>query len=209
VPLFILGVAMNNKIPDFYPNEIVVGNVIAMKARFAVLNVCGWQLPLETRFIAWDALRHPNERLAIGQRLEVVVNDQRIGEIAYRLGILDPVIRWQGYWLSRLPLLDDFWPQLHAKYPVGSVIEVEFIGYSNPYVARAKTPEGFIIELLNNDLHPRRGNVKFNENFEPGQRIELVVRELRRRSFWLQRYTAKSTAQFLVESGYSSPRLLG
>ena len=198
---------MNNRIPDFYPNEIVVGKVVAMKARYAVLNVCGWQLPLETRFIAWDALRHPTEHLSMGDRLEVVVNDQRIGEIAYRLGFLDPIIRWHGYWLSRLPLLEDFWPQLHAKYPEGSVIEVEFLGYSNPYVARAKTPEGFIIELLINDLHPRKGNLGFNKKLKSGERIELIIRKFRRRSIWVQRYTATSTAQHLVESGYNTPRL--
>jgi hypothetical protein len=73
-------------------------------------------------------------------------------------------------------------------------------------VARAKTPEGLIIELLINDIHPQNKSLGFDTDLLEGERVQLVIRKLYKRSMWVQRYAVKLPVHFLAESGYITRR---
>ncbi|MFZ4534955.1 hypothetical protein [Propionivibrio sp.] len=194
--------------PPFYPGETVVGRVVSLGPRFATIDIGGWQVPLETAFIDWNAYRTPGEVLSLGDRLNAVIHDDGRLDSLYRRHGLRPKQIWDGFWLSRLPLLEDPWPALALKYPDGSVVEVEMIDYVNWYIARVRMPEGLVIELRTGDIHLKtKRSSNFLRKLHQGERFKVVFRRLYRPGGWVQRFVGGSTADCLSESGFVTPLL--
>lgn len=160
----------------FYPEQIVTGRVIAMNDGFASIDVQGQVLPLENRFINWNSIGKPSAHLRLGERIQAVVHSKQCKDTIYACRTLTPRVFWQGFWLDRLPLLDDPWPHFKSRHPEGSILEVEFLGYTNFYVAKVRTESGFIIELMNSDLHPSKKSNGFDEALLPYQFIQIAIR---------------------------------
>lgn len=198
---------MKFQTPPFFPEETVSGRVVSLSDRFAVVNVRGWLLPLETRFTDWNYLKRPSDLLSTGDRLDVVVHDEKVTPLIYRRQLMSAKFAWHGYWLDRLPLLHNFWPELEARYTEGSVVEVEFIDYTNWYIARVRMPEGYIVEMRTNDIHPRMKSQRFSFKFQPGESFRVVIRTLSRRSMWVQRFIGSTTEFHIAESGYVTPQI--
>ena len=174
----------------FYSGEIVAGKVCKMTNRYAVLTIRGWELPLETGFITWDALTKPAEKLSLGDRLEVMMQSGISYNTLRKLGYPSPKYDKNGFWLNRLPLLENPWPILCERYQEGSVVEVEMINYVNWYIARVRMPEGLIVELRTNDIHPRplRSN-EYGRKLYPGERIRIVFRQIYKSGgCWVERF---------------------
>jgi hypothetical protein len=105
-----------------------------------------------------------------------------------------------------VPLLENPWPVLRAKYPEGSVVEVEMVDYVNWYIARVKMPEGLLVELRTNDIHLRTR--KSNAHLRPlnqGERFKVVFRRLYRPGGWVERFVGGSVEDAFTEAGYLSP----
>ncbi len=140
--------------PPFYPDEIITGHVSSLHHGYAVIKVSDWHLPLENTFISWDLIDQARDVLATDQRIQAVVHTERDGIQNYRRSYQCPKRFWQGYWLNRLPLLESPEDRFKIAYPSGSIIAVEFLAYINFYTAKAKMPDGTVIELLQRDIHP-------------------------------------------------------
>jgi hypothetical protein len=192
--------------PPFYPGEIVVGEVVSLGPKFANIDVRGRRVPLETMFLDWNAIRSPDEILSPGDRISAVIQADGRLESRYRRYGLVPRLIWNGFWLSRLPLLDDPWPELMRKYSDGTVVEVEMIDYVNWYVARVRMPEGLVIELRTGDIHLMSKRFSsFQRTMQPGERFKVVFRRLYRPGGWVQRFIGGSSADGFSESGYATP----
>ncbi len=178
---------MNYRDPPFYPNETLIGHVVELKDWFAVVKIRGWQLPLEKRFISWDVIKTASDILSIGERVQVVVHAEGYGKKAYQNRHLYPTLFWHGFWLSCLPLFEVPGQKFQTKYPEGSIIDVEFIEYVNYYTARAKTPDGSIIELLLRDAHPKNDNLAFERSLYAKQCISIKVRRFDGRTLLAKR----------------------
>jgi len=197
---------MNHRDPPFYPGEAISGRVVEINDRFAVINVRGWALPLEIKFIDWNFVRSPSDRFSVGDRVETVVHDGPLRADYYRKYWLSPKQIWHGYHLTRLPFLYNFWPELNNKYSEGSVVEVEFLDYTNWYIARVRMPEGFIVEVRTNDIHPRIKVPKFCWRLQPGEKFTMIIRKIYRTGgFWVQRYIGGTKVHQLAESGFFTP----
>jgi hypothetical protein len=200
---FIKGELMMTSSPPFYAGETVVGRVVSLGPKFANIDVRGWRLPLETMFLDWNAIRSPDEILSPGDRISAVVHADGQLESRYQRYGLMPKQVWNGFWLSRLSLMDDPWPELMLKYSDGTVVEVEMIDYVNWYIARVRMPEGLVIELRTGDIHLR--SKRFTDcqrKLQPGERFKVVFRHLYRPGGWVQRFVGSSTANDFSESGY-------
>jgi hypothetical protein len=178
---------MNYQDPPFYPNEAVTGHVVELNGWFAVVKVRGWELPLEKRFISWDVLKTASDALSISERIQVVVHAESAGKQDYQRRHLYPTLFWHGFWLSRLPLLETPRQKYQSRYEEGSIIEVEFMDYINYYTARAKMPDGSIIELLQRDLHPKNVDLAFEQSLYTRQCITMRVRRFDGRSLLAKR----------------------
>ncbi len=198
---------MKFQTPPFFPEETIAGRVVSLSDRFAVLDIRGWHLPLETRFIDWNYLKNPSEILSIGCLLDVVVHDGKMIPAIYRRQFMSPKFVWHGYWLDRLPLLENFWPELEERYTEGSVVEVEFIDYTNWYIGRVRMPGGYIVEMRTNDIHPRMKSQRLSFKFQPGESFKVIIRQLSRRSMWVQRFVGSTTAFHFAEAGYVTPKI--
>lgn len=166
----------------FYPEQRVTGYVTAMNDLFATINIQGQVLPLENRFISWQSIDKPADHLRLGERIQAVVHSQHCKDSLYRCRTLVPSVFWQGFWLDCLPFLDDFWPHFKEQYPVGSILELEFLEYVNFYVSHASTESGQVIELMNNDLHPSGKLSLFSETLQRHQFIQIAIRQFSART---------------------------
>lgn len=174
---------MNYRDLPFYPNETVVGHVVALNDGLAVVKVRGWQLPLQKQFITWDVIKTAKDVLSIGERIQVVVQTENLGQQVFqRRAYFFPTIFWHGFWLNRLPLLTPPEEKFKHKYPEGSLLEVEFMEYINFYTARAKMPDGSIVELLLRDIHPKKNNSNYQSSIDAGQYITLRVKRFKERT---------------------------
>jgi hypothetical protein len=193
--------------PPFYSGETAIGKVVSLGPRFATLEVRRWIVPIEASFLDWNATRAPEELLSIGDRLEVVVYfDDKLDLLHHRHWMFPKQV-WNGVWASRLPLLNDPWPALIDKYPEGSVVEVEMIDYVNWYIARARMPDGLVVELRTNDIHLRTSKTStYARRLHPGERFKVVFRRLYRPGGWVERFMGGSMDDCLSESGYMTPR---
>lgn len=166
----------------FYPEQIVTGRVVAMNEWFATIDIQGQTLPLENRFIDWTAIERPACLLQLGQRIQAVVHSKQSKDTIYACRTLVPSVFWLGFWLDRLPLLDDPWPHFKTRYPEGSILDVEFLEYTNFYVAKARTESGMVIELMNSDLHPSEKCSRFGETLLPHQFLQIAIRHFSART---------------------------
>lgn len=193
---------MNHRDLPFRSGEIVAGSVVDLRPNFAVIRVCGQLLPIATRDLEWNVILQAAEMLSIGDRLKAVVyfagdnehgNNQRT----------PPACAWNGMWLTRLPLLENPWRVLKEKYSEGSVVEVEMIDYVNWYVARVRFPEGFVVEMKTNEIHPASArHTGLGRPLRPGERFQVVFRQ---DCNWVVRFRGGSNEDYLAEAGYLSP----
>jgi hypothetical protein len=189
----------------FYSGEILAGRVNRLEDRFATLSVRGYSLPLETEFISWEALIKPAERLAIGDRLQVVIQTCADTTKWGRLTGCWPNYNYCGYWLNCLPLFNNPWDAVRKRYQPGSVVEVEMIDYVNWYIARVRMPENLLVEMRTNDIQPSAyGQSKFGRKLNRGERFRVVIHRIYDRGFWVERFEADSTAFYLAESGFDT-----
>ncbi|MDR3298733.1 MAG: hypothetical protein LBU43_01710 [Candidatus Accumulibacter sp.] len=194
---------MNAGSHPFYSGETVTGQVVALGRRCASLNIRRWIVQIDKEFIDWNALRSPSELLSIGDRLQVVVHLHDASNPIHRKYRLTPRHTFHGAWASRLPLLDDPWPELQARYPEGTVVEVEMIDYVNWYIARVRMPEGLVVELRINDIHIRSSRTtNYQRPLCPGERFKVVFRKAYRPGGWVERHFGGSMDDCLAESGY-------
>lgn len=191
----------------FYAGEIVAGKVIRLTNHYAVMDIRGVELPLETQFITWDALAKPAENLSLGDRLEVMMQFGKAIPEQRKLFYPWPKYDKDGFWLNRLPLLDNPWPTLCKRYQDGSVVEVEMIDYVNWYIARVRMPEGLIVELRTNDIHlsASRRSKNYGRKLYRGERIRIVFRRISPVGCWVERFLGSSIAHDLTEAGFVSP----
>lgn len=121
---------------------------------------------------------------------------------------LGPNLTFDSVWASRLPLLENPWPNLTAKYKDGDVVEVELIDYLNWYIARVRLPEGLVVELRTNDIHPRSQKTEYlGRKLNAGERFKVVFRQFYSPGGWVERYFGGSTTDCLAaEAGYVTPR---
>lgn len=186
--------------------DVVSGRVVEMKPLYATMSVMGQCMPLTTSHICWDVLRNPNERLSLGDRLEMAVCPAMTFRDMRKMDYPTPIVSNGGIWLSRLPLIENPWPKLQQRYQDGAVVEVECIDYLNWYVARVRLPEGLIIELRTNDIHPRsRRSVEYGRKFQPGERFLIVFRKISSTRVWVERFFGGSKSHDLAESGFLTP----
>lgn len=175
--------------PPFYPGEVVSGTVVRLYQHFALLNVRGFKMPLETHLISWDAVMNVSSMLEIGQRTDVMVMtrnkffDLRRQERSSYSNISS------GYWLSRLPLLENPWPALAERYPDGSVVEVELVEYDRKNDTIVKLPEGLMarVPMVALDRYARR-NKRLPMRPLPGESFKVIVRGNLAGHYWLQPY---------------------
>lgn len=149
---------MKNQYAPFYPGEIVTGHIEALHPLFATVKLAtGYRLPLEKRFLDWQPIARISDVLSVGDCIQAVVRSKDTLTSAYNnCRTLKASIYWKGFWLDRLPLVDDPLLDFQACHPVGSVIEVQFVCYVNHYTAHVRTAEGVILELMIRDLHPAK-----------------------------------------------------
>lgn len=166
----------------FYPEQRVTGHVTAMNDWFATINIQGQALPLENHFISWQFIDKPSDHLRLGERIHAVVHSEHCKDSLYRCRTLLPSVFWHGFWLDCLPLLDDPWPMFKEHYPVGSVLELEFLDYTNFYTAHARTESGLVIELMNSDLHSWGNSSDFVEPLQSHQFIRIAIRQFSART---------------------------
>jgi len=138
--------------PPFYAGEVVKARVLSVLRFYAVVEVRRWQMRLDKELLSWEALRYTSEVLSVGDHIDVLIQSTEhfdpLGESrCYRSDHIT-----FGFWLTRLPLLKNPWPDIEAKYSTGSVVEVEFIDYVNWYIARVRLPEGVVVEVRTNDI---------------------------------------------------------
>ena len=187
----------------------VTGHVSRISDQYALLTIRGWELPLETRFMSWDALKNPAEKLSIGDRVKVMIQSGMSGNELRKLNYSWPKYHKDGYWLNCLPFFENPWPRFINRYKEGSVIEVEMIDYLNWYIARVRMPDGFIIELRINDIHPRsKINTEYNRKLNSGERFRIIFRQIHGSGVWVQRFLGKTETTFqqhLIEAGQVMP----
>jgi hypothetical protein len=191
----------------FYSGEIIAGRVTRLTDRCAIIDIRGWELPLETKFITWDAMTNPAEYLSLGERLEVMVQYDFSSHTLRKQGYPSPSFEKDGFWLNRLPLLDNPCPRLCERYQDGAVVEVEMIDYVNWYIARVRMPEGLIVELRTNDIHLRASNHsrEYGRKLYQGERIRVVFRKISRPGSWVERFVGGSIAHDMTEAGFVTP----
>jgi|GEM_PF-2973138 len=189
----------------FYSGELVVAKVAELRPRFAILSIRRVMVPINLRHIDWNSLRSPEEKLSVGNRVDVAVYVDEMTDLTHKG--LGPDVTFDGVWASRLPLLENPWPNLTAKYKDGDVVEVEMIDYLNWYIARVRLPEGLIVELRTNDIHPRSQRPQYlGRKLNAGERFKVVFRKVYSPGGWVERYFGGSTADCLTEAGYLTPR---
>lgn len=173
--------------PPFYPGEVVVGIVRKLRHHEAVLDVRGWRMPLEARLMSWNRVRSVSLDLELGQRLEVMVLTP---ETHVRLHACDrPSVmgKVHGYFISRLPLLENPWPALAETYPDGSEIEVELVRYERKGYAIVRIADSVLSEMPMIGLERHAGrNQLLPVRPLPGDMIRVCVRGNLSGHFWLE-----------------------
>lgn len=176
--------------PPFYPGEVVFGTVVRLCRHFAELNVRGYKIPLDTRLISWDEISSASSILEIGQRIEVMaltrnhhIRQSRQDKSDHRGTMSD------GYWLTRLPLLENPWPVLAERYPDGSVVEVELIEFGLKNDAIVQFPEGARtrVPMIGLDRYAKRHN-RLAMRPLLGESFRVTVRGTLNGKYWLQPY---------------------
>lgn len=172
--------------PPFYPGEIVTGRVLKLKSAQAILNVRGWTIPLDKRLIGWDVLYSPAEVLSVGENIKVVIQTHACCDPVHKK-VRTYFDQCGEFWISRLPLLENPWPELAAKYPDGSVVEVEMVNYTAPHTARARFPEGLLVEvpLIGLARYARQKNQPVRR-LHPKEQFSVMVRGSMPLRYWLQ-----------------------
>ena len=185
--------------PPFYPGEIVTGRVLKLLRNRAILDVRGWTMPLDKRLICWDALRCPSEVLSTGEKIEVMIQTYNHFDPIHKKAWAQISSKFEGFWLTRLPLLENPWPRLIAKYPEGSIVEIEIVDYTALHTARARFPKGLLVEV------PTLGMIRYAQqknrpvrSFHPKERFNVVVRGTMPFHYWLQPYFGKADWDGLV-----------
>lgn len=172
----------------FYPGEVVFGTVARLYQHFALLNVRGYKMPLETPLMSWNALRDASSILEIGQRIEAMAltSDYHARQKGRSRSSYQGMISG-GYWLSRLPLLENPWPALAERYPDGAVVEVELVDFDRKSDAIVQFPEGAraVASMCGLYRHAKNNN---RLTIKPviGERLRVIVRGKLDGTHWLQ-----------------------
>lgn len=174
--------------PPFYPGEVVFGTVVRLYQHFALLNVRGYKMALETPLMSWNEHRNASSVLEVGQRVDAMAltpnchTRQKGRRRSNYQGMMSG-----GYWLSRLPLLDDPWPALAKRYPDGSMVEVELVDFDRKNDAIIEFPEGAraLAAMCGLYRHARNNN---RLAIKPviGERLKVIVRGKLDGKYWLQ-----------------------
>ena len=94
---------------------------------------------------------------------------------------------FKGFWISRLPLIENPWPGLCAKYPDGTIVEVEMVDYLDRHTARAKLPEGLLVGVpLIGLVRYAQRNHRPLERFYPNECFNVMVHGTMPFNYWLQ-----------------------
>lgn len=174
--------------PPFYPGELVFGTVVRLYQHFALLNVRGYKMPLETPLMSWNELRDASSILEIGQRIEVMALPrnyharQKGRSRSNYQGMMSG-----GYWLSCLPLLENPWPTLAERYPDGSMVEVELVDFDWKNDSIVQFPEGARtrVPMIGLDRIARRNN-RLAIRPIVGEKLRVIVRGDLNGRYWLQ-----------------------
>lgn len=189
--------------PPFYADETVRAQVVQITRYFALLNVRGWMMPLERRWMSRNIITHPSELFSIDDRIDVVVHHTNKPHPCYgRHQYYGKTIH--GYWISLWPLQPEPKAELWRRYPEGAVVEVEMVGYIYNRNVRVKLPDGIEVDLMRGDIFPRhlKEHQRFR-NYQIGERFSLVVRNSR----WVQPYRGKGVVNDLAEAGFITPNI--
>jgi hypothetical protein len=186
-----------------YPGEMLTGQVLALNLRVVWIRSCGHRLPLDVAQLTWQAIRHPAEVVSCGDRISVIVETNSSHDARSKTRRVASKWMIGDMWLSCLPLIENPWPTLEARYPEGAVVECEMIDYVNWYIARVRMPGGEMIELRTNDIHPLsvRSN-QWGRRLFPGERIQVVFRSAGWYGSWVERYFERSDEHACEASGY-------
>lgn len=174
--------------PPFYPGEVVFGTVVRLYQHFALLNVRGYKMALEIPLMSWSEHRGASSILEIGQRIDAMAltrdyhTRQRGRSRSNYQGMMSG-----GYWLSRLPLLENPWPALAERYPDGSTVDVELVDFDRKNDAIIQFPEGARarVPMIGLDRYARRYN---RIAIKPviGEKLKVIVRGKLDGEYWLQ-----------------------
>lgn len=188
--------------PPFYADETVRAQVVQITRYFALLNVRGWMMPLHRRWMSRNIITHPSELFSIGDRIDVVVHHINKPHPCFvRNRYYGATMH--GYWVSLWPLQPDPKAELWGRYPEGSVVEVEIVGYIYNRNVRVKFPDGLEVDLKRGDIFPRHLNEpQRSGNYQVGERFKLVMR-----NHWVQPYRSKGRVNDLAEAGFITPKI--
>lgn len=174
--------------PPFYPGEVVSGTVVRLYQHFALLNVRGYKMALETPLMSWNEHRDASSVLEIGQRIEVMAltSDYHTRQKGRSRSNYQGMMSG-GYWLSRLPLLENPWPALAERYPDGSIVEVELVDFDRKNDAIVRFPGGARALAAMCGFYRHARNMK-RLAIKPviGERIKVIVRGKLDGEYWLQ-----------------------
>ena len=173
--------------PPFYPGELVVGTVTKLRPAAAELDVRGWRMPLEARLMSWNRVRRVSLDLEIGQRLEVMVLTEASHVALHACCRPKPTGKVHGYFLTRLPLLDNPWPALAEKYPDGSEIEAELVSYDRNGDATVRIADSVLSEarMAGLDRYVERNRLPPVRPW-PGEITVVRVRGNLATDYWLE-----------------------
>jgi ribosomal protein S1 len=187
----------------FFSGEVVSGMVINLQHRFALIEMRGYKLPLETHLMSWGSVIEPSSVVETGERIKVMVLTQK-SKIGLRRSER-PILtnKNSDFWLSRLPLLDNPWQALERKYPDGSVIEVELVDYDRSNDAFVKLPERVMAKVPMITLQ-RYARLKKQALQAPliGDSFRVIVHGKLSGNFWLQPHIGRTVHDDLVLSEY-------
>ena len=187
----------------FFSGEVVTGTVIKLHHRFALIEMRGYKLPLESHLMSWESVIEPSSVFEAGERVKVMVMTQKskMGLRRSERSILTN--RNSDYWLTRLPLLENPWPFLERQYPDGSVVEVELVGYDKSNDAFVKLPEGVMAKVPMISLQ-RYARLKKQTLQAPlvGDSFRVIVHGKLNGNFWLQPHIGITVHDDLVLSGF-------
>lgn len=174
--------------PPFYPGEVVSGTVVRLYQHFALLNVRGCKMPLETPLMSWNEHRDASSVLEIGQRIEVMAltSDYHTRQKGRSRSNYQGMMSG-GYWLSRLPLLENPWPALAERYPDGSIVEVELVDFDRKNDTIVRFPGGARALAAMCGFYRHARNMK-RLAIKPviGERLKVIVRGKLDGEYWLQ-----------------------
>lgn len=174
--------------PPFYPGEVVSGTVVRLYQHFALLNVRGHKMALETQLMSWSVCRDASSVLGIGARIEAMAltRDYPARRKEWSLSNYRGMMSG-GFWLSRLPLLENPWPTLADLYPDGSMVDVELVDFDRKNDAIVRFPGGArALAAMSGFYRHARNNSRLAIKPIIGEQLKVTVRGKLDGKYWLR-----------------------